>query len=190
MGSFPRCSSLGTDAMAEVSNKETVKSQIRDAFGRTRYPGDNWLPYDDEGFATALRGKTWQDVIDAEFLVPIRDCIFFLSCEAFRYYLPGFLIAILDYHSELDYFPDALVRKLAPQELKGRHGLANSSGFLSGYTPHQEKAILAFFRLYRTMVEPEFGLEDADRATQYWTAVVDGTFDWDEWDKRARRDGG
>jgi len=40
------------------------------------------------------------------------------------------------------------------------------------------------------MVEPDFRLEDADRAIQYWTAVVDGTFDWDEWDKRARRGGG
>jgi len=122
--------------MAELLNNEAVKSQIRDAFRRTRYPGDNWLPYDEEGTANALRGKSWQDVIDAELLFSIRDCVFFLSCEAFRYYLPGFLIAILDYHAELDIFPEWLVRSLAPQELQGRHGLASSNGFLLGYTPH------------------------------------------------------
>jgi|SRR5579884_972904 len=87
--------------MAEESQE--LAKQIYDAFVNSSYPGDELIvpkvQYDDETQITeaAFLGKGWQviDPTGEDFDYPCN--LFFLTEEAFRYYLPAFLIASLDF---------------------------------------------------------------------------------------------
>lgn len=84
---------------------EALKNQIRSAFAEVQYPGDERLRGSDEGdepFQTEreFRGKRdWRD-LDAEFLDSspngLGSALSFFSHEAFRFYLPAYLIADID----------------------------------------------------------------------------------------------
>ena len=84
-------------------NKESVTEYIRTAFGDTVYPGDeNIVPktqYDNEvqECEAKFKGKKWQEVdwhaISNEGWA--SGCAF-LTDEAYRYYLPAYMISILE----------------------------------------------------------------------------------------------
>ena len=85
--------------------KEDIKAQIREAFSRNEYPGDWCLKGSTEGDEPYLveeefKGKTDWTILDPEFLDQAPDgfasALSFFSDEAFRFYLPAYLIADLD----------------------------------------------------------------------------------------------
>lgn len=84
---------------------EEVKAQIREAFSPNQYPGDWCLKGSTEGEEPYLvekefKGKTDWAALDPEFLDQAPDgfasALSFFSDEAFRFYLPAYLIADLD----------------------------------------------------------------------------------------------
>jgi len=86
-------------------DREVLKERIRAAFAGVEYPGDWCLRDSEEGDEPYLverdfKGKTDRYALDAEFLDLAPDgfasALHFLSEEAFRFYLPAYLIADLD----------------------------------------------------------------------------------------------
>jgi hypothetical protein len=88
-----------------VSDLATVKAQIEKAFSRGSYPGDWCLINGREGTEPGLleeefKGKTDWRSLDPSFIDQAPDgfgtALSFFSDEAFRFYLPAYLLADLD----------------------------------------------------------------------------------------------
>jgi Family of unknown function (DUF6714) len=88
-----------------MSDKERVKAHIREAFARIEYPGDWCLRGSNEGdepywVEDEFRGKRdWQSLVPKfldEAPSGLASALSFFSDEAFRFYLPAYLIADLD----------------------------------------------------------------------------------------------
>ena len=83
---------------------QAVKSQIREAFAKTQYPGDWCLRGSNEGdepylVEAAFKGKDDWRTIDASYLDEAHgygSALSFFSDEAFHFYLPAYLIAHID----------------------------------------------------------------------------------------------
>ena len=84
----------------ELSQNAGLVAQIESAFAHTLYPGDGRIcdprPGDEEvaEYALEFRGARW-DRIHPEFLAYHDAAISFFTPEAFRYFLPAYLIADL-----------------------------------------------------------------------------------------------
>lgn len=87
-----------------MADKETVINQIREAFGKNEFPGDNYLqgsfegcePYDE---VEPFKGRhDWKD-IDSALLDAHYSALSFFSEAGLRFFLPAYLIA--DLHDEL-----------------------------------------------------------------------------------------
>lgn len=91
--------------MTAYLDREALKAQIRSAFAMVEYPGDWCLRRCNEGEEPLLleqefRGKSdWQS-LDPKFLDQApggnASALSFFSDEAFRFYLPAYLIADID----------------------------------------------------------------------------------------------
>ncbi len=82
---------------------ELIEQQIKQAFADTRYPGDDKIVlggYDDEyeieGIKTTFLGQNWQDMT-SEMLHRYSATFAFLTEKAYRYYLPAYLLELLDW---------------------------------------------------------------------------------------------
>ena len=84
---------------------ESVKAQIREAFADVPYPGDGSLINSNEGdepfrVENDFRGERDWRALDPEFIDQspggLASALSFFSHEAFRFYLPAYLIADLD----------------------------------------------------------------------------------------------
>lgn len=79
----------------------TLKTLIRTAFASVEYPGDRCLRGSNEGnepfeVEQAFAGKRDRDIIDPTFLDQQSTALCFFSDEAFRYFLPAYMIADVD----------------------------------------------------------------------------------------------
>ena len=105
-------------------DKQALTQAICHAFSAGSYPGDTNLVYnnsdehwDCKATREAFKGKQWQE-LDNDFIFNERDRIFFLSKEGFRYYLPAFLIALVNNFYEMDTLCDIITGKLTlPAEI-------------------------------------------------------------------------
>jgi hypothetical protein len=84
---------------------ESLKAQIQQAFAQAKYPGDDCLRRSDQSDEPFLleeefRGRTDWRTMDARFIDQAPDgfgsALSFFSREAFRFYLPAYLIADID----------------------------------------------------------------------------------------------
>src|ERR1700733_15402360 len=88
-----------------MNAKEIIKAKIRRAFAGVEYPGDSCLRSNDPGedpymVEECFRGKTHWQKLDAGFIdhapYGLGCALSFMSDEAFRFYLPAYLMADLD----------------------------------------------------------------------------------------------
>ncbi|MFM2399382.1 MAG: hypothetical protein RL341_1539 [Pseudomonadota bacterium] len=88
-----------------MNDPALLKTRIASAFSAARYPGDALLVNSQEGTEPALleqefKGKRDWHLLDAAFIDQAPDgfgsALSFFSHEAFRFYLPAYLIADLD----------------------------------------------------------------------------------------------
>src|SRR5436853_4234235 len=91
--------------MCAVSDLAELKAQIHRAFARGEYPGDWCLTNSREGFEPGLLDEEFKArsdwrALDAAFIDQAPDgfgtALSFFSDEAFRFYLPAYLLADLD----------------------------------------------------------------------------------------------
>ncbi len=104
--------------------KDEVIDEIKRAFASVPYPGDSRLVYDNSGshlecneVQAAFKGKEWES-LSPEFLFEQRYSLSFFSHEAFNYYLPAFLIFVVNDFYNADDLSDNLVLALTlPSEI-------------------------------------------------------------------------
>ncbi|WP_108869261.1 DUF6714 family protein [Aquimarina aquimarini] len=92
--------------------------KIEEAFNQQKYPGDEKLVYDNSGkhlecieVKELFKNKKWQELPN-NFLFEASTSLNFFSKEAFKYYLPSFMIFSLKEYVEADGIPDVLVNLL------------------------------------------------------------------------------
>lgn len=82
---------------------------IREAFAETPYPGDDILvvakPGEDpecDQIAENFRGKSWQEV-SVDMIGNFADSLPLFTSQAFRYYMPAYMLASLTPAADLDF---------------------------------------------------------------------------------------
>src|SRR5688500_17074375 len=92
----------GTDAPTLLSgmsrpSEELARTLIERAWRDARYPGDDQIctpTYDDEGVGAYFRGRSWQGHAVSALRYHSVGLSFFTP-EAFCYYLPAYLLAVI-----------------------------------------------------------------------------------------------
>lgn len=187
-----------------MSDAEVVIEAVREAFGRSRYPGDAFLqgtfegcePYEE---VNAFKGRTdWSD-LDPEFLDGHYSALSFFSEAGFRFFLPAYLTADLkgklltadpvfhltngftDRSLEERKYGNVFVHRWGKSVLINprRYGGATWEDYaryrLSVFTREEAGAIVTYLR-WRREADSEAGLE---------TGLIDGALDR-FWLERAR----
>jgi hypothetical protein len=139
-----------------------VKTQIRDAFAATKYPGDDRLRGSDEGdepfeVERDFRGKHDWKSLSPQFIDGAPDglasALSFFSHEAFQFYLPAYLVADIDGQLERSdpvfHLTHGLERSSASRHINPRRFADETwSDYarqrFSGFTREQAAAIVAY----------------------------------------------
>ncbi|MHC4692285.1 MAG: DUF6714 family protein [Planctomycetota bacterium] len=136
---------------------QRLKDEIEGAFRDIPYPGDDNIAANkrdeyEEGLAE-FKGKHWKD-ITFEFLVPYhKSSAHFLTPEAYRFYLPAYLMVVAEYYYESDALSGNIIRDLVlPDEGKYEKWKRNCDEFYERFEPlnaEQKRAIRSFLEFIR-----------------------------------------
>lgn len=140
------------------SKTEKLARKIRDVFSSNEYPGDDKLVAGDDPecleIRAAFKGKRWEEVP-----LPVLDyhysSLSFFSPEAYRYYLPAFLLASVLSYRAAGMVPGATVFSLTAPRTQGKI----MDWFLErirGLTPSQKAVIKEFLEFMDLEHGPDF----------------------------------
>ena len=154
-----------------------VVQQICIAFADTRYPGDRNLVYDNSDYhlaCKAVRGrfleKTWKGVDTTLMKAAWGGDLSFLSPEAFRYFLPGFMIATLTTANREQRCDETLLFHIAPRETDDTQLIRGDFARIDGFTLEQRDAIRAFLHVFRDEYA-DLPDPDVDLAIRFWESI-------------------
>jgi hypothetical protein len=151
-------------------SRQRLRREIEAAFADAPRPADDHLVRhpdatsgDDAEIAAAFRGKRW-DELPIELLAHHHEAVFFLTPEAYRYFLPAYLIACVGGVRRAGNIASAVVSSLTPP----RGGVdAGFEAKLQGFTAAQRAAIRSVLALLQSEGDP---LGDIGRALRYLDA--------------------
>jgi hypothetical protein len=165
---------------------EAVKSQIRKAFANVEFPGDWCLRGSNEGEEPFLleeefKGKADWRSLDAPFIDRAPDgfgsALSFFSDEAFRFYLPAYLIADIDgklerhdpvFHLTHGLTDDGRGERVNPRRYGQRTWFDEKGHKFAVFDREQARAIVSYLELKRET--DEFQREAIDQAlANYWS---------------------
>ena len=168
---------------------EELKSQIREAFSRAKYPGDDNLRGSDMGdepfrVESAFRGKDRWQTLEPEFIdrAPegLGSALSFFSHDAFRFYLPAYLLADIDATLnranpvfQLTHGLDDATRSVCinPRLYGERTWMDYCRERFAAFTGDEAAAIVAYLRFKRD--SSEFERKSIDEALRnYWNERV------------------
>lgn len=165
--------------MAAIDPTE-LKATIRRVFSSAEYPGDDHIAYGGEDHlegqqvAEHFRGKQWSD-IDLAFIrgydefADASACLSFMTDEAFRYYLPAFLLVTLEDFADAGLVAATTVSKLAPWRDESDEAMKSFvERRLSGFTPAQREAIGKFLEHMSDTHRDDLEGDELDRALSFW----------------------
>jgi hypothetical protein len=175
-----------------MENIEQVKAQIRSAFAQVEYPGDWCLKNSSEGTEPLLleqefKGKTQWETIAPALLDNAPDgyatALCFFSDEAFRFYLPAYLIADLDgglqrtnliFHLTHGLEHSSRQKLINPRRYGDRTQFDYAQFKFSIFTVEQVRAVVAYLRLKREAAEVlKSEQQEIDEALEnYWYGRV------------------
>ncbi len=98
--------------------RQRVAAQIEEAFAQTPYPGDTNIgkpDSDSEALTRAFWGKNWRDVQLAT-LSNYHVDLPLMTPDAFRYYVPAFMLAVMFYYHHVSTLPIGLMHSLTPPD--------------------------------------------------------------------------
>ncbi len=154
-----------------------VRTLISEAWSDAPYPGDDAIAYDQSGqhleraqVAEFFRGKRWKDVTLAALRSYRGDasaCLAFMSPEAFRYYLPAYMLIALDDYAEADAIADSALNMLTPGELR-EYWNERAKGF----SQRQRGAILSFLNYLDAHHGADYPVHGPKDALRYWASAV------------------
>lgn len=147
-----------------------VKSDIEKAFADVPYPGYENLVHiqrpEDIDVAEHFKDIRWLDWKDKPSLVLSKVSsgdLFLLSKEAYRYYLPLYMIQALVDYEKADLFPSEIIHSLAPVANKPAINKYVSRR-ISLMTPTQLKAILSYLEFFKREHGSKFDTWPIDEA--------------------------
>jgi hypothetical protein len=142
---------------------------IEKAFANMQYPGDDnlvWSSHDAfVDFYETFRGKHWKNISENT-LYSWRHDLHRFTPEAFRYYLPAFIISELRSTEGADL--EAVIFYLTPPEEEGPKTEFFQSR-IEGFTPHQKEVLTALVTLY-TGIEST-NTNNHRRAIDFWEKI-------------------
>ncbi len=174
-----------------MPDPKAVKSQIRAAFSEVPFPGDWCLSGSNEGNEPILleqefKGKSDWRTLDPEFIdeapAGYATALCFFSDEAFRFYLPAYLIADIDgrlgCHDPLFHLTHGLTdkdrgRRVNPLRYGDRTWFEEQQHKFAVFNPAQAMAIIAYLRLKREIDELQRDAIDQALAN-YWLRRTGG----------------
>jgi hypothetical protein len=164
---------------------ETVKSRIRDAFLGVEYPGDWCLRGSNEGDEPYLLEKEFAGKTDWRLLEPAfldqapagyASALSFFSDEAFRFFLPAYLIADIDgrlasaspvFHLTHSLEDRAKTERVNPHRYGARTWFESARHQFAVFDQAQAEAIVAYLEFKRQTDEFERAAIDQALAN-YW----------------------
>jgi hypothetical protein len=156
-------------------SSEQLAKIIRKAFASSQYPGDNRLVYDNSGshlecnqVADAFKGKHWAD-LPVDFLRRHADSMFFFTPEAYRFYLPAYLLAAVLSYRDADVIPNNLVHTFIPPASEGPERERFESR-THGFDAQQRLATKMFLEFLSSEHSQDFPRGDPQIALdKYWS---------------------
>ena len=147
---------------------EAVVAEIEAAFGGLTPPGDDTLLHprcmDDNDIAEFYGAPEWRALPDA-FLIRNYAAPSFFSPEAFRYYMPAFMVWSLRHADSVEYAPEATLRAFDPDAA----GPALRDFQLSKFAlfdEAQRRAVVAFLEAFRGA--PDLGSLAKQALQNHW----------------------
>lgn len=114
--------------------------------------------------AETFKGKHWSKLTLGEMFLH-RDALAFLTPPAFRFYLPAFLLAILDHYDEVDMLPLIVIQKLCPPNAPIFEKYNNSLNNLGANTREERQALFEM-RLQKS----DYTRQEVESIMQFLTA--------------------
>ena len=160
------------DLIDDISSRAAQKTQT--AFATSRYPGDDNL-VEDRSYWEAIslleqfKGKDWRE-IPLEVLKRNRFSLSLFTPEAFRYYLPTFILASVLHSDEVDTLPDSVFCSLTPPEQEGTE-MDEFLKRVGSFSALQREAIREYIKLYIT-IETSYSDPKRERAIKFWSKTL------------------
>lgn len=142
-----------------------LREQIEEAFRDSVYPGHSNIVYDlryadCREVAEAFKAKHWKDV-PLEVLLHYHESLSFFSDEAFRFYLPAYLLIAVERYGEADVIPLYVLFSLQPPPTGEERDRFLRR--MEGFTRAQREAIKSFLRFMRDEHAADFPTSDLTR---------------------------
>lgn len=158
-----------------------LKEEIQEAFADVPYPGDDQLVthtdyFERDAIKTFFKGKDWRDIniewLSHEYPQDPSACLGFMTPQAFRYYLPAYLLVSIDNLPESDVTPETTVWALTAPETPGPD-MDRFVARMDGLTKRQAQAIKSFleFRKAEYADDPEHRNDPIIALERYWNKV-------------------
>ena len=160
---------------------DEIRQHIESAFAAVPYPGDHQISYDTSGHhlecaqvAEFFRGKHWQQLT----LHDLRDnyrgdesaCLCFMSPEAYRFYLPAYMLFSLDPESLGHVIRDAAFYSLTPPDDANQRAWWQRRA--SVLDAAQCRAVLGYLQLLSFDPTSDYHTAELQRAINYWSHEV------------------
>jgi hypothetical protein len=137
---------FSSEPLTPVSTAD-LKALIEHAFERTPRPDDDNISattYDDEGTAEYFRGRAWHGHTP-QALRQHEAALSFFSDDAYRYFLPAYMLAELEDPEAADVIAQHIIHGLTPQPPEDP-GHAILAARLVKFTVAEKNAIAAFVK--------------------------------------------
>lgn len=131
---------------------EAIGAQIRAAWANAVRPPDKQIcapTYDDEGVGAYFAGRPWHGH-DVKSLRWHSAGLSFFSAEGFCYYLPAYLMAVLEDIRAADVIYDSILFHLSPAQL-GKQWADSYRARIAGFDEAQKRAIIAYLEWCREL---------------------------------------
>jgi hypothetical protein len=169
---------------------EALKALIHQAFADVEYPGDCCLRGSNEGDEPYLlerefSGKSDWRALDSGFLDQAPDgyssALSFFSDEAFRFYLPAYLVADIDgrlarttpvFNLTHGLGDHARTEKVNPRRYGARTWFETASYKLAVFNQMQAAAIIAYLEFKREADDLLYGTDVDQALANYWNHRV------------------
>lgn len=154
-----------------------LKSEIEKAFADTKYPGDNNLLYqegyrDDSDILSFYGHTDWKKVPD-KVLEYENAALCFFSPEAYQFYIPRFLIYVLENYDSEEIVVDNTLYSLIPENDDLRDFVISK---FSKLTYQQKFVIVSFLNLLKNDLLDYFREEDVTEALAFWNQFITNNY--------------
>ena len=163
----------------EADSAKHLSELIERAFVAVPYPGDDNIvaiqPHDrmcEEAHLTSLfKGRHWKDLGLSELMQDAE--LSGLTPEAFRFYLPAYLLAVVNHYWESDVLPEYMAWRMDPEKYRGSTHSSWFSHIVAALDREQRDAVRAYFEFLRDEHGDDLAIYDIDfdRIIQFYAAL-------------------